>query len=528
MPVTDVRVDDEGVFARSTREVILDVCFDGRRIWSFWLQRDGVARDGGHLVAWPESLHAYLDGTTRLSLNEHGHEDALYDEEVRLGTGEGRIAVVDNHGNPLALDKDNRRVKTFAGRSAEHVRPLMDAIEEVLAALDKVGIEGFLAYGTLLGAVRGGRLIGHDSDADLGYVSGYSEPADVVLESFRIQRDLTALGYRITRYSGAAFKILVPESDGSLRGLDVFGGFLREGHLHLMGEIRAPFRREWIFPLGSATLEGREFPVPADVDRFLAITYGPGWRTPDPAFKFETPRSTSRRLSGWFRGIRTSRKEWDRAYAQRGYGRGKGPSVLLRRIHEELEQQGTAPASYIDVGCGRGRDVTAVHAWYGVPGLGLDVHPRASRLHAQRHADNDALRFWTFNLLERRHHGAVAAYAGLALPAPRLVTARHLVDAIEEEGEPVERLAELARPLLRDGTGRLHVEFLSTWGSDGYPEGLRLATALDPDAVAATLTGAGARIIDRALHPVSDAPGASVTCHLVADWPAHPTGGNPS
>ncbi|WGL51481.1 hypothetical protein P5P86_16125 [Nocardioides sp. BP30] len=522
MPVTDVRVDDEGIFARSAREVILDVCFDGRRIWSFWLQRDGAAVGSGHLVAWPESLRDYLDGTTRLSLNEHGHETALYDAEVRLGTGEARIAVVDKQGNPLALDKDNRRVKTFAGRNAEHVRPLMDAIEEVLAALGKVGIEGFLAYGTLLGAVRGGRLIGHDSDADLGYVSSHTEPADVVLESFRIQRDLTSLGYRITRYSGAAFKILVPESDGSLRGLDVFGGFLREGHLHLMGEIRARFEREWIFPLGTATLEDREFPVPADTDRFLAITYGPRWRTPDPAFKFETPRSTVRRLSGWFRGIRTSRKEWDRAYAQRGYGRGKGPSALLQRIHDREQ----APASYVDIGCGRGRDVSAVVAWHGVPSLGLDVHPRAFRLHAERHAENDGVRFWTFNLLERRHHGAVAAYAGVGLPAPRLVTARHLIDAIEPEGAPVERLAELARPLLVGGAGRLHLEFLVRWGDDGYGEELRLAAALDPDAVAAMLERAGARVLERELSPVSDEPGASITCHLVADWPARTPGGN--
>lgn len=524
MPVTDVRVDDEGVFARSPREVILDVCFDGRRIWSFWLQRDGEAREGGYLVAWPDSLRDYLDGTTRLSLNEHGDPTPLYDAEVRLGAGAGRIAVEDKQGNPLALDKDNRRVKTFAGRNADHVRPLMEAIEEVLAALGKVSIEGFLAYGTLLGAVRGGRLIGHDSDADLGYVSAHAEPADVVLESFRIQRDLAALGYRITRYSGAAFKILVPESDGSLRGLDVFGGFLRDGQLYLMGEIRAPFEREWIFPLGTATLEGRSFPVPADTDRFLAVTYGPHWRTPDPAFKFETPRSTTRRLSGWFRGIRTSRKEWDRAYAQRGYGRGKGPSALLRRVHESE----SAPASYVDLGCGRGRDVSAAHQWYGVPALGLDVHPHAFRKHERRQTDHEAVRFWTFNLLERRHHGVVAAYAGLALPTPRLVTARHLVDAIEADGAPVTRLAEVARGLLADGAGRLHVEFLATRGSDSYAEELRLVTALDPEAVAATLTRAGARILQRELRPVSDAAGASITCHLVADWPAHPTGGNPS
>lgn len=522
MPVTDIRVDDEGIFARSTREVILDVCFDGRRIWSFWLQRDSVGRDGGHLVAWPDSLHGYLRGTTRLSLNEHGTETPLYDEEIRLGAGEGRIAVVDKHGNPMALDKDNRRVKTFEGRNADHVRPLMDAIDEVLTALGKVGIEGFLAYGTLLGAVRGGRLIGHDSDADLGYVSHHAEPADVVLESFRIQRDLSSLGYRITRYSGAAFKILVPESDGSLRGLDVFGGFLREGRLHLMGEIRAPFERDWIFPLGTATLEGREFPVPADTDRFLAVTYGPHWRTPDPAFKFETPRSTVRRLSGWFRGIRTSRKEWDRAYAQRGYGRGQGPSTMLRRVHESEDP----PASYVDLGCGRGRDVSAMTNWYGVPCLGLDVHPRAFKLHNERHAENDAVRFWTFNLLERRHHGAVAAYAGMALPAPRLVTARHLIDSIERDGEPIIHLGEIARTLLADDAGRLHVEFLAHRGQDGYAEGLRLATALDADVVAATLETTGARIVSRELHPVSEEAGASITCHLVADWPRTPAEGS--
>ena len=36
------------------------------------------------------------------------------------------------------------------------------------------GVEAFLAYGTLLGAVREGRLLGHDSDADLGYVSRHT------------------------------------------------------------------------------------------------------------------------------------------------------------------------------------------------------------------------------------------------------------------------------------------------------------------------------------------------------------------
>ena len=38
-----------------------------------------------------------------------------------------------------------------------------------------------------------------------------------------------------------AFKVDVAEADGTVRGLDVFGGFLMGGHLYLMGEIGDPF-----------------------------------------------------------------------------------------------------------------------------------------------------------------------------------------------------------------------------------------------------------------------------------------------
>src|ERR1700710_57412 len=108
--------------------------------------------------------------------------------------------------------------------------------------------------------------------------------------------------------SGAAFKVEVIEGDGSVRGLDVFGGFLADGQLFLMGEISTPFRREWLFPLRPPTLEGRVLPAPANTDAFLTATYGPTWRVPDPAYKFETPTSTHRRLNGWFRGPRVKRE----------------------------------------------------------------------------------------------------------------------------------------------------------------------------------------------------------------------------
>ena len=356
--VTSVHVDDAGVRATGAQEVVLDVLFDGRRIWSFHLHRDGERQGGDtYLAAWPPALRRFLDGVTRLSVVEHVDQHVVYDEEVRLGTGTERIAVVNERGLPLGIDKSLRLAQTFDTRSAEHVAPLLDSIEEVLGALKKAGIDAFPAYGTLLGAVRGGKLIGHDSDADLGYVSEHTHPVDVVRESFHIQRALADMGYPITRYSGAAFKVDVTEGDGSVRGLDVFGGFLMNDHLYLMGEIGTPFEREWIFPLGTTTLEGRELPAPANTDEFLTATYGPSWRVPDPAYVFETPESTHRRLNGWFRGTRVNREKWDRTYSGPGSRDVPLGALRLRRVGAPAGEGPAAVRGRHRLGPGGGRPV---------------------------------------------------------------------------------------------------------------------------------------------------------------------------
>ncbi|WP_180935892.1 hypothetical protein [Nocardioides ungokensis] len=284
------RVTDGGIFVRTEQDRAVDILFDGRRIGSFWLQRDTRAAGEERKYPWPDALRRFLDGVTTLSLVDHVSEEELFSAEVHLGTGEERIRIEDAQGNPLGLDKSLRLMRLFESRSAEHVKPLLDSMEAVLAALEKAGVEPFIAYGTLLGAVRDGALIGHDSDADLGYVSAHDHPVDVMLESFHLQRALVEQGFAVTRYSGIAFKVLVEESDGTRRGLDVFGGFLRDGMLYLMGEVGHPFEAEWVRPRSRATLEGRTFPTPAVPEHLLEAMYGPTWRVPDR-------RTSSRRRS---------------------------------------------------------------------------------------------------------------------------------------------------------------------------------------------------------------------------------------
>ena len=110
--ISAATVDDAGISARSPREVVLDVSFDGRRIHSFWLHRDGSREGlpvlGTWQVPWPPSLRRFLSGTTRVTLTVHETGKVVFDEDVALGAGTGRIAVVNASGQPLSLDKSLR------------------------------------------------------------------------------------------------------------------------------------------------------------------------------------------------------------------------------------------------------------------------------------------------------------------------------------------------------------------------------------------------------------------------------------
>jgi SAM-dependent methyltransferase len=509
----------DGVDAASA-DVVVDVRFEGRRVWSFWVRRDRDPGEAGHLVRWPASLAPYLDGVTRVAVIDHVDGAVLLDEEVWFGTSEARIAVVDHAGTPLAVDSAGHLSPTFETRNAALVAPLLDSVEQLLGVLHELGVDTFPAYGTLLGAVRQGALIGHDNDADLGYISRFETPVDVIRESFRLQRRLTRLGYRVRRYSAGAFRVDVVEPDGFVRGLDVFGGFFEGGNLTLLGEIYTPFDRSSIFPLGTTVLEGRTLPAPHRPEDVLAATYGPSWRVPDPAFVFEKPDSTYRRLNSWFRGTGVGRREWDSMYSKAAL---RPPRTKPSSLARFVARHATDTELVVDIGCGRGSDAAWL-AGRGTAVLGLDFAPEGfATMAARAAAQGWPLEFREFNLLKWRQAATTAALLAHR-PERRTLLARHLVDALTPGSRPA--LWSFASVVLRGG-GRLYADFLCEAAPDDKWARDMLLTPRNPDVVVAEIEASGGRIVERerlsthemGLHIRHDRHAEfRAACRLVVEW----------
>jgi SAM-dependent methyltransferase len=514
-PVTDLAVDDRGLLLAVAADVAANVLFDDQRVFSFWLERDTVVEGDRRHYPWPPALRRFLDGAVEVSLADPVDGTVWLSTAARLGGGEGAITVQDRQGNALALDKSMRLTRLFGDRDPDQMLPLLDTIDVVLGALEAAGVEPFVAYGTLLGAVRDQDFIGHDSDADLGYVSRFEHPVDVIRESFQLQRRLRDMGFPVQRYSGLGLKVVAREADGQPRGLDVFGGFMRDDVLYLMGEVGHRFRKEWLYPRSTVVLAGRELPAPAEPAHLLEAMYGPTWQTPDPAYKFTTPRSTQRRLSGWFRGTRVGFDErWARRRADQAERLHPGPSPFVRWVRQEDPDA----ATYVDIGCGEGADALWLSR-YDAQVVGLDFFaPDLRRAERRAERRGRTARFEWMNLHEMRSVLAVGAWLARE-PGPRVALAHHVVDATDREG--LAQLLRLARMVTR-GSGRCYLQFQTVATPHSKSLGLR---AVPHERVAEAVRARGGtveRLVElseeQAGTPGAVADATPTLCRMVVSW----------
>jgi SAM-dependent methyltransferase len=484
------RVTDRYVALPTASSDVVDVLLDDVRVFSISPDA-GTTKGKGRRrrVEWPAALHPYLRGSTTVTLRAHVSGEVLARQDVAFSDDPGRVRVVDEDGAALALNKWGALHRTFDSDSSGKAR-LLEATAELLDQLnDVIGVPSFIAYGTLLGAVRGGRLIGHDDDIDVAYYSRFDHPADIMRESLVIERRLHELGWETFRRTGAFFRAIKrPEGEASLT-VDVFASYHCNGWFALHKWVRGRLDRDAILPLGEVELEGRRLPAPRDPEALLALTYGPDWRVPDPAFSFDYAPSMRLRAEGWFGTWRRQKDRWRRA--TRGHPATE-PSPFARYVDERLADGTTV----VDVGCGTGGDAL----WLARDGrrvIGVDFVEGALN-RARRRAQETGVasaRFEELNLYELRKVIVKGARIALAEPDVALY-ARSVPEALWPEGRT--NLWLLGKVLLGGG-GLLHTEFPTLLRADGSTQKVPgpIGRGLDPDEVVAEVAARGGRVVDR-------------------------------
>lgn len=163
----------------------------------------------------------------------------------------------------------------IAARLQQHQQILLRLFAKLQSCLD--GVEYFAIGGTLLGIVRGGALIPHDDDVDLGFV--WHEFRKV----FDVHRRVKFEEHGLELYWDFVWKVSFVGDRAVFIDLfpfvRVFDRYIMELP-YLLGWPRSYILADELFPLAMYPFSGLLVPAAHNPEPHLARDYGDDWRTP--------------------------------------------------------------------------------------------------------------------------------------------------------------------------------------------------------------------------------------------------------
>ena len=512
-----VRADQDGITVPPRTAGAFDVLFDHEPVWSFTV--DGSNQLRRHLVRWPRAMRRWLDGYADITLREVGPAGETEPREIdlgriRFGSGEGQIRLVDGQDRPVVIDKWGIMQRPFSSRGSEVTDALGERTRQVIEVLrEECGIDAWLAFGTLLGAARAGKAIGHDSDSDLLYLSEKETPAEINAEIYGIQRAFSRRCRRPLSSQAASSRCssrgrTAPRSGSMSTVLLRRRGAARDRHAARADPARGDPAAD---DDGVRGVSGS--PAPADPATLLAASYGPGWQVPDPSFRHEPDNGTIARFEGWF-GTMTARRGWEAWWNEH-----KELNPRLRALAQRVLADHPEPVSVFEIGAGNGSDAVAL----GEQGHRVNAYDfaRHSFGAATRHtrAQGLPIRFGVSNLYDLRDAMTLGALQVRRPRPPTVFLARFVLGSFHARGQ--EAFWRLLATCLRGG-GRAYLEFTDEDDPDrANPQRRYLRSgSWSNDDVRARVERAGGRIVlaDRQTRPAPDGGRHCPSWHLVAEW----------
>lgn len=143
---------------------------------------------------------------------------------------------------------------------------------------DRNSFKFFLAYGTMLGAVREKDFIAHDEDIDLG-----ADFQDVNL-FLAMLFELREHGFEVARWDDRGLISVIRNNEY----IDVY--FFTDFSDKLLINCGEPLPRKFFDNRAKMMFKGVEFDAPADINGVLEYWYGKDWRTPAQWLDYKAPK----------------------------------------------------------------------------------------------------------------------------------------------------------------------------------------------------------------------------------------------
>jgi tetratricopeptide (TPR) repeat protein len=205
--------------------------------------------------------------------------------ELEAPHGDGRLLEIITAGGGLnkkgEIKPTPQEVRLRQDRDLEIYARVRDFLQ------DRLGRPIFLLYGTLLGYYREGDFIPGDDDFDAGYVSDRTDPVEVKEEAQEIIVELVRAGFTVSfNQRGRLFRVQLDRRESYNCHVDIHPMWFQDGRVWAHNALSRPGASEEYLPVVAGTLRGVEISIPHQPEAFLRNNYGPGWRTPDPGFRY--------------------------------------------------------------------------------------------------------------------------------------------------------------------------------------------------------------------------------------------------
>lgn len=184
-------------------------------------------------------------------------------------------STISQHGYRRSLNGSNRKVLALG-------------IKNVMDSMQSIGLNTFIASGTLLGAVRHGSFLSHDDDVDLGLILVANCIDDFALKIIDASSILAKNGLLLRnkiKDQGEPIRWKLKSISGVT--IDLFPAWVCNGKVYAYPYSFGEISDNSLYPLKSLSIEGVEVSAPSSPEDFLACNYGPEWLIPNPAFHFD-------------------------------------------------------------------------------------------------------------------------------------------------------------------------------------------------------------------------------------------------